>query len=155
MGERRLNLDTMKSRPPRCVTQSVPQRHTCQSATFLICSSAVRRQGLLRYIPWIIKSFAFGLVDARPAPAVVWSGFHEFYFQRYLPIPSHHTMHRLTQNTTEKDIHSFCNTISMIVSQRVYSFSLRADTMKNKSSAMWYLAECYVNIITKNLIYRD
>ena len=64
-------------------------------------------------------------------------------------------MHRLTQNTTEKDIHSFCNTISMIVSQRVYSFSLRADTMKNKSSAMSYLAECYVNIITKNLLYRD
>jgi len=45
-------------------------------------------------------------------------------------------MHKLTQNTTEKDFRSFYNTISMIVLQRVNSFSLRADTMKNKSSVM-------------------
>jgi hypothetical protein len=37
----------------------------------------------------------------------------------------------------------------MIVSQRVNSFSLRADAMKNLSSALLYLAECYVNIVTK------
>jgi len=45
-------------------------------------------------------------------------------------------MHRLTQNTIEKDFRSFYNMISITVLQRVNSFSLRADTLKNKSSAM-------------------
>jgi hypothetical protein len=101
------------------------------------------------------QKMAYRLTDARQARAVVKSGFLEFHFQRYLPICSQHTTRKPTQNTTEKNFRPFYNAISMTVSQRVNSFSLRGDTLKKKSSAMWYLVECCVNIVTMYLIYRD